>query len=92
VSAKQRRRAAAPTLCSRLDLAVEGRRAQDRSALQPQPCAAAAQVQLAPQVQGALLDGAADDAAAALQPHWQAAPTQSVQVHEAGVGTFMAIS
>jgi len=66
--------------------------AQDRGALQPQPGVAAAQPQWAPQVQGPLLDGAVDDAAAALQPHWQAAPAQSVHVHVGVVATFMAIS
>jgi hypothetical protein len=72
--------------------AVDGPAAQDRSALQPQPCWPAAQPQPTPQVHDGPRDGVADDAAAALQPHWQAAPAQSAQVHEAVVGTFMAIS
>jgi len=67
-------------------------RAQERSALQPQPCSPAAQAQPVPQVHAGPRDGVADDAAAALQPHWQAAPAQSVHVHVGVVATFMAIS
>ena len=92
VSAKRRRRRArADASCSAPRRAVGGARAQDRRALQPQPGSAAQHAQPGPQSQGALAAGTVD-AAAALQPHRQSAPVQSVQLQAVVEGTFMAIS
>ena len=70
------------------------RQAHDRIELHSHACPALRQPQLqpAPQLHDGAATCAADDVAPALQPHWQAAPMQSTQVHEVVVGTFMAIS
>jgi len=77
-----------------LDARVCAPRARGRQP-QRQPCRASPQPHPAAQVRQAHVGPAtcvAEDVAAALQPHWHAAPAQSTHWHEGEVESFMAIS